>query len=95
MVTVELPISVGISTTYIADEAVRLQIYRRLADITDEDDLETIRSEFTDRFGKPDEGLENLLWQLRVKLKAERCGLASITVEATTLYCVSRRFQKG
>jgi transcription-repair coupling factor (superfamily II helicase) len=85
LVTVELPISVGISTTYIADETLRLQIYRRLADITEETDLDTIRAEFTDRFGSPDEGLENLLWQLRVKLKAERSGLASITVEGDHL----------
>ena len=85
LVTVELPISVGISTTYIADEALRLQIYRRLADITREADLETIRTEFTDRFGQPDEGLENLLWQLKIKLKAENCGLASITVDSNHL----------
>ena len=85
LVTVELPLSVGISTTYIADEALRLQIYRRLADITNKDDLDTIRAEFTDRFGTPDKELENLLWQLRVKLKSERCGLASITVEGDHL----------
>jgi transcription-repair coupling factor (superfamily II helicase) len=85
LVTVELPISVGISTTYIADEALRLQIYRRLADIINETDLETIRAEFTDRFGQPDEGLENLLWQLKIKLKAEHSGLASITVESNHL----------
>ena len=47
--------------------------------------LETIRAEFTDRFGQPDEGLENLLWQLKIKLKAEHCGLASITVESNHL----------
>jgi transcription-repair coupling factor (superfamily II helicase) len=85
LVTVELPISVGISTAYIADEALRLQIYRRLADITHETELEKIRAEFTDRFGQPDEGLENLLWQLKIKLKAEQCGLASITVESNHL----------
>jgi len=85
MVTVELPISVGISTAYISDEALRLQIYRRLADISSESELDTIRSEFTDRFGKPDEGLENLLWQLKIKLKAEHVGLASITVESNHL----------
>ncbi len=81
LVTVELPISVGISTAYIADEALRLQIYRRLADINSESDLAKIRAEFSDRFGKPDEGLENLLWQLKIKLKAENCGLAAVTVE--------------
>ncbi len=85
LVTVELPISVGISTSYISDETLRLQIYRRLADITNETELETIRTEFTDRFGPPDEGLDNLLWQLKIKLKAESCRLASITVESNNL----------
>jgi transcription-repair coupling factor (superfamily II helicase) len=85
LVSVELPLAVGISTKYIADEALRLQIYRRLADITSKEDLDTIRTEFTDRFGVPDEGLENLLWQLRIKLKAELCGLASISIEGDHL----------
>jgi transcription-repair coupling factor (superfamily II helicase) len=85
LVVVELPISVGLSTEYIPDERLRLQIYRRLANITDESELDLILMEFSDRFGEPDEGLKNLLWQFRLKLKAERCRLASIVVEGNHL----------
>jgi transcription-repair coupling factor (superfamily II helicase) len=85
LVTIELPIAIGISTAYISDENLRLQIYRRLANVTTEKELDDIRVEFIDRFGPPDEALENLLWQLKIRLLAEQCSLASITAEGAHL----------
>lgn len=81
-VNVDLPFSVGIPSTYIADQALRLQLYRRLAGIRDLKQLEEIGSEFTDRFGPFPETVENLFFQLRVKLLAQEVGLASVTTEA-------------
>lgn len=80
LTTIELPFSVGIPSEYIPDEKLRLQIYRRLADIQVEEKIEEIKSEFTDRFGPIPQVLENLFTQLKIKLKAEKCGLASITL---------------
>ena len=79
-VNVDLPISIGIPATYIPDQNLRLRLYRRLADIADDDELEATRIEFEDRFGKAPEMVENLFYQVRVKMRAEEAGLASVTM---------------
>lgn len=81
LVTVDLPLTIGIPTEYIPDDQLRLQIYRRIADITEQETLDELEAEFTDRFGPMSAELKNLLWQLGIKLIAEECGLASIASE--------------
>lgn len=85
LVAVDLPLSVGIPVNYIPDEKLRLQLYRRLADVSADADLDEIEAEFEDRFGPFGKELKNLVWQLRIKLKAERIGLAAINMEGDHL----------
>jgi transcription-repair coupling factor (superfamily II helicase) len=81
-VNVDLPLAVGIPASYIADQDLRLRLYRRIADLRDEAEIEALSSEFEDRFGPLPEMVQNLLYQIRVKLRAEKIGLASIGWEA-------------
>lgn len=81
-VNVELPLAVGIPANYISDADLRLRLYRRMADLRDETELDALGSEFRDRFGVIPEMLQNLLYQMRVKLRAEKVGLASVNWEA-------------
>jgi transcription-repair coupling factor (superfamily II helicase) len=81
-VNVELPLAVGIPASYIQDQDLRLRLYRRMADLRDETELDALGSEFRDRFGVIPEMLQNLLYQMRVKLRAEKAGLASVNWEA-------------
>jgi transcription-repair coupling factor (superfamily II helicase) len=81
-VNVDLPLAVGIPADYIADQELRLRLYRRIADLRDETEIEALASEFNDRFGPLPEMAANLLYQMRVKLRAERAGLASVSWEA-------------
>lgn len=80
-VSVELPLAVGIPDEYIADQDLRLRLYRRLADIRNENGIEALETEFRDRFGPLPEMVKNLLYQIRVKLSAEQIGLQSIATE--------------
>ncbi len=80
-VSVDLPLGIGIPAEYIADQNMRLQLYRRLADVLDEEDLEKMQAEFVDRFGALPESVANLFYQMRVKLRAELAALASVTME--------------
>jgi transcription-repair coupling factor (superfamily II helicase) len=80
-VNVDLPLPVGIPMNYIADQNLRLQLYRRLANLQTVEELKKIEEEFTDRFGPIPDEINNLFYQLKVKLLAEQCGLTSITVE--------------
>ncbi len=81
-VNVDLPLAVGIPADYISDQELRLRLYRRIADLRDEAEIQALVSEFQDRFGPPPEMVQNLFYQMRVKLRAESIGLASIGWES-------------
>ena len=81
-VNVDLPLAIGIPEIYVPDTNLRLRLYRRLADLTDEAALEALAAEFTDRFGILPEMVINLFYQMQVKLRAERAGLVSVGMES-------------
>ena len=80
-VNVDLPLAVGIPADYIADQDLRLRLYRRIADLRDETEIEALSSEFGDRFGDLPDMVKNLFYQMRVKLRAEDAGLSAISWE--------------
>ena len=80
-VNVDLPLAVGIPANYIADQDLRLRLYRRIADLRDETEIDALSSEFQDRFGELPEMVDNLFYQMRVKLRAEKAGLSAISWE--------------
>jgi transcription-repair coupling factor (superfamily II helicase) len=79
---VDLPLAVGIPSDYISDQDLRLRLYRRIADLRDETELDALGSEFRDRFGQLPEMTQNLLYQIRVKLRAEDAGLSAVSWES-------------
>lgn len=79
---VELPLSLGIPAEYVPDKSMRLGLYRRLADLRAQSELEALLAEFQDRFGPLPEQVNHLFFQLKIKLLAEQAGLASILVES-------------
>jgi len=81
-VNVDLPLAIGIPADYIADQDLRLRLYRRIADLRDETEIDALSSEFQDRFGELPEMAENLFYQMRVKLRAEKVGLSAINWES-------------
>ena len=81
-VNVDLPLAVGIPADYIADQDLRLRLYRRIADLRDESEIDALASEFRDRFGQLPEMTQNLFYQMRVKLRAERAGLSAVSWES-------------
>ncbi len=82
-VNVDLPLAIGISSDYISDQELRLRLYRRIADLRDETELDALGSEFRDRFGQLPEMTQNLLYQMRVKLRAEQANLSAVSMESS------------
>ena len=80
-INVDLPIPTGIPSAFIAEQNVRLGLYRRISNIADEGELDALASEFEDRFGRLPDQLSNLFYQIRVKIMAEDAGLASVANE--------------
>jgi transcription-repair coupling factor (superfamily II helicase) len=55
---IELPINAHLSEVYVPGERLRLDLYRRLADVKSDDDVASIKEELIDRFGElPEEAL--------------------------------------
>jgi len=80
-VTVDLPMHIGIPVEYVADRNTRLRLYRRIADLRSLSEVDALDEEFNDRFGPLPEPVKNLLFQLKVKLLAEKAGLVSVAAE--------------
>ncbi len=79
-VNVDLPLAIGIPADYIPDQSLRLRLYRRLADLRDETEIDALASEFRDRFGPMPEMVDFLIYQMRVKLRAgeSRTGVGQL-----------------
>ncbi|MCZ7543087.1 MAG: helicase-related protein [Anaerolineae bacterium] len=78
-VVIDLPLPAYVPTDYVPDMNLRLQLYRRLADLHTDAAIDDMRSELTDRFGPPPPAVENLLFQLRVKRKALAARATAVT----------------
>ena len=84
-VSVDLPLPTSIPVNYIPDATLRLEMYRKMARISKEEEFEEIEAEFRDRFGEPPQDVLNLIWQNKIKLLAEKSGIYSITSESHQL----------
>ncbi|MGD8458192.1 MAG: transcription-repair coupling factor [Anaerolineales bacterium] len=81
IVNVDLPLLVSIPQTYIPDKDIRLRLYRRLADLHTQEEIDSIKGEFVDRFGPLPEPVANLFYQLEIRSLAENAGISSISSE--------------
>ena len=79
--TIDLPVPAYIPTSFIAEPALRIQLYRRLAEMEDIQQIDDIQAELTDRFGTLPRAVEGLVFQLRVKLLAQNARITAITSE--------------
>jgi transcription-repair coupling factor (superfamily II helicase) len=84
-VSVDLPIPVSLPASYIPDRQIRTRLYRRLADLRTQNEINTIEEEFIDRFGPLPTEAFNLFYQLKVKLLSDRAGVISVSAESGQL----------
>jgi transcription-repair coupling factor (superfamily II helicase) len=63
---------------YVADLSVRLALYRRLAEIEDENEIESFAAELVDRFGKLPGEVEHLLQVVAIKALCRRANVERI-----------------
>ncbi len=78
---IDLPIRAHIPEDYVPESALRLRLYRRLADVTTSAQVDELARELEDRFGAPPEEVQNLLYLLRLKVAALQAHIASIGME--------------
>ena len=77
-VIMDLPLTALIPTDYIVDTELRLAMYRRIAAVEDERQLEEVRQELEDRFGPIPEEVEHLLALIALRIRAQALGIESM-----------------
>lgn len=68
-----------LSQDYIADVDKRVDVYRMLAWAQTLEDIQTLETDTVSRFGEMDEPCRNLFTRARIRIRAVRLGLASIS----------------
>lgn len=76
---VDIQISAHIPETYIESSNQRLEIYRRIADIRNEEDMSDVLDELIDRFGDPPQAVKSLVDVALVRNTAARLGIREIS----------------
>lgn len=75
---IDLPLSAYIPDEYISDMGTRLNFYRRMANLKQENEIIDIATELTDRFGAMPEPVKNLLYIIRLKQLGAKALVKSI-----------------
>lgn len=86
MVTIDLALPGFLPMDYVPDMQLRIQLYRRLANIESEAELDAMQAELQDRFGAMPKPVEGLLTQLRIKLLAQLAGATAVATENGRLH---------
>ena len=76
---IDLDISAYIPATYIRSEFQKLEIYKRIAAISNEEEYEEMADELMDRYGELPRPAQNLLAIALLKAQAHAAGIVSVT----------------
>ena len=88
---VDLPISAHIPDSYISDNAARLDIYRRIADIRTAEDSLDVYDELIDRFGEPPAAVQGLVEVALLRSMAAAAGIFEIKQQQDTLLLMQHK----
>lgn len=78
-VRIELPVEAHLPHDYIPSERLRLEMYKRLAEVRTDADVEEIIGELTDRYGEPPEQVSALLLVARFRVRVRAAGIREVT----------------
>ena len=79
-----------VPNSYISDTALRIKAYRDTAEITTHENLEDVRCEWRDRFGKFPPAVDNLFLLTEIKLAAAKAGITRVEVRERKLMLTRR-----
>jgi transcription-repair coupling factor (superfamily II helicase) len=79
-IKLDVPTDAYLPTDYVAKEELRLEAYRRLADVTTQADVDDIRVEWEDRYGPLPDPAEALLMVGRLRAQCHRLGIVDMQI---------------
>ncbi|WP_460468901.1 transcription-repair coupling factor [Calidifontibacter terrae] len=80
-IKIELPVDAHLPHDYVPGERLRLEAYKKLATVADENELTEIIEELRDRYGAPPEPAQHLLEVARLRVIAREAGIGDIAMQ--------------
>ena len=90
---IDLPVEAHIPESYIENLSRRLEIYRRIADIRNENDASDVVDELIDRFGDIPQALHSLIDIALLRNRAQKSGIHLVRQQGDTLQLYVRHLQ--
>ena len=81
-VKVNIGISTGISDSYIQDFKLRMNLYKRLSNLSNHDEVESFAAELIDRFGPIPDETEHLLSIVKLQQLCAKIGIIKLDISA-------------
>ena len=80
-VKIELPIDAHLPHDYIQSERLRLEIYKRMAEVRSDEDVRLLQEELVDRYGTPPAPVARLLSVASFRARARAAGISEVTAQ--------------
>jgi len=84
-VRVELPVDAHVPHEYATGERLRLEVYRKIAEAADNNTLDAITEELTDRYGTPPQPVRNLIAVASFRQTCRRYGVAEVALTGSNV----------
>jgi len=84
-IRIELPVDAHLPHDYIPSERLRLEMYKRLAEVRSDADVDEINEELQDRYGDPPMPVVALTLVARFRARARQAGVKEITTMGKNL----------
>jgi transcription-repair coupling factor (superfamily II helicase) len=79
-VRIELPVDAHLPHDYIGSERLRLEMYKRLAEVRSDEDVDLLAEEMVDRYGEPPQEVVSLQLVARLRARARQAGVGELTI---------------
>ncbi|NLD50370.1 MAG: transcription-repair coupling factor, partial [Clostridiaceae bacterium] len=84
-ITIDINVSAYIDNGYISNENQKIEMYKKIASIQDEQDVLDVQDELMDRYGDIAKPVDNLIMIAYIKSLARACGFISVQDKGDTL----------
>ncbi|CCG01732.1 transcription-repair coupling factor [Blastococcus saxobsidens] len=84
-VRVDLPVDAHLPHDYVPGERLRMEAYRKVASIQDDEQAQAVLDELTDRYGAPPAPVLNLLAVARFRVAMRALGVTEVSLQGRTI----------
>ncbi|MGI8456995.1 MAG: transcription-repair coupling factor [Propionibacteriaceae bacterium] len=82
---IELSVEAHLPVDYVESERLRLEMYKRIAEVRTDADIDAVVAELSDRYGAPGPEVANLLKVASFRLLARKAGLTEVVTSGTNI----------